>query len=494
MSATIQPDVPDITIEAPAPFSAWFAVAVLVGVTIFSFVDRQILAVVASPLRESLGLTDLQLGALQGLGLALFAAIATYPIAWLADRFDRRLILALGIAVWSVATAACAFQTTFEGLLVATIGIAIGEAGLGPIVWAVIPDLFPGRQRATANLVYFLAAILGTALGMSISGATFGWLAAHGATLPGFLGQMEPWRVTMLFVALPGPLFIILVATLRLKASRAAAVASAAAFATRLADSGFVTYAKRHLATLACVFAAVAAYNIGIASTLVWLPTALPRILDIDPATVSLQLGMTIGPASLVGVGVAALCVKFWSGDRSVMAPRVAAFAFLIAAAPTILLPFVTATWQALALVAVQFAAGLAAASVLPSIIQDISPPHLRARNFGVMTVVALVPQGLSPLLIGGLSEVVGGPHGLISAIAIVGAPAWLMAAVLIWRSETVFRRTVAEIQSTRSALVTARDSAAGSEAGLGSDDEASEDLIFHRGDPSNARSRRADT
>ena len=449
MSTTTRPDVPEVeTPEAPAPISAWFAVAVLVGVTIFAFVDRQILAVVASPLRESLGLTDLQLGALQGVGLALFAALASYPVAWLADRFDRRLILAIGIAIWSVATAACAFQTTFEGLLISTIGIAVGEAGLAPIVWAIIPDLFPGRQRTTANLVYFLAAVLGTALGLSISGATFGWLATHGAALPGFLGDMEPWRATMLFVALPGPLFIILIATLRLKGSRAAAIASAAAFSARLADSGYLVYARRHLMTLACVFAAVAAYNIGIASTLVWLPTALPRLFAIDPATVSFQLGMAIGPASLIGVGVSALCVRFWRGDRSVMAPRIAAIAFLIAAAPTALLPFVTATWQALALVAVQFAAGLAAASVLPSIIQDISPPHLRARNFGVMTVVALVPQGLSPLVIGGLSEAIGGAHGLIFAIAMVGAPAWFLAAWLIWRSEAAFRRTIAEVQS----------------------------------------------
>jgi len=457
LSTTIQPDVPEVgLIEAPASFSAWLAVAVLVGVTIFAFVDRQILAVVAAPLRESLGLTDFQLGALQGLGLALFAAIATYPIAWLADRFDRRLILCLGIAVWSIATAACAFQTTFEGLLIATIGIAVGEAGLGPIIWAVIPDLFPGRQRALANLVYFLAAILGTALGLGISGAAFGWMSAHGAGLPGALGDMEAWRTTMLFVALPGPLFILLVAFLKLKGSRAAAVASAAAFTTMLADSGFVAYARRHIRTLACVFGAIAAYNIGVASTLIWLPTALPRIFDIDPGTVSMQLGMAIGPASLIGVGVSALCVKFWRGDRSVMAPRLAAVAFLIAAAPTALLPFVTATWQALALVAVQFAAGLAAASILPSIVQDISPPHLRARNFGVMTVVAMVPQGLSPLLIGGLSETVGGSHGLISAIALVGAPAWILAAGLIWGSQGVFRRTVAEVRAASPTTVMA--------------------------------------
>ncbi len=462
MNTTHQPDVVDVgVIEAPAPFSAWFAIAVLVGVTIFSFVDRQILAVVALPLRESLGLTDLQLGALQGLGLALFAAIASYPVAWLADRFDRRLILCIGIAIWSVATAACAFQTTFEGLLIATIGIAVGEAGLFPIIWAVIPDLFPGRQRAAANLVYFLAAVLGTALGLSISGAVFGWMAAHGTLLPGFLGDMEPWRTTLLFVAIPGPLFVLLVATLRLKGSRAAAVASAAAFANTIADSGFVAYARRHIVTLACVFAAIAAYNIGASSALIWLPTALPRIFPIDPATVSIELGMVMAPASLLGVGISALCVTFWKGDRSVMAPRVASIAFLIAAAPTALLPLVTAPWQALALVAVQFAAGMTAASVIPSIVQDISPPHLRARNFGAMTVVALVPQGLSPLVIGGLSEFVGGAHGLISAIAVVGAPAWMIAAGLIWRSEPFFRRTVAEVRAASPITVTAGQASA---------------------------------
>lgn len=462
MSIATQPDVPKLgVIESPAPFSAWFAVAVLVGVTIFSFVDRQILAVVASPLKASLGLTDLQLGAMQGLGLALFAAIASYPIAWLADRFDRRLILCVGIAVWSVATAACAFQMTFEGLLVATIGIAVGEAGLGPIIWAVIPDLFPGRQRATANMVYFLAAILGTALGLSISGAVFGWLATHGAALPVFLGQMEPWRTTMLFVALPGPLFIALVALLKLKPPRAAAIPLADAVVAHVADRGYITYARRHFATLAGVFAAVAAYNIGIASTLVWLPTALPRILDIDPAAVSLQLGMAIGPASLIGVGVSALCVRFWRGDRSIMSPRIAAIAFLIAAAPTAFLPFVTATWQALALIGVQFAAGLAAASVLPSIIQDISPAHLRARNFGVMTIVALVPQGLSPLVIGGLSEAFGGAHGLIWAIAVVGTPAWVLASVLLWRCQAGVRRTAARIRAINSEATEPRNAVA---------------------------------
>src|ERR1041385_6087469 len=108
-----------------APLSAWYALAVLVLTTIFAFVDRQILNLVMPSLQTSLNLSDLQLGALQGMGLAIFASVASYPMGWLADRYGRRRLLIIGIVIWSISTAACAFQTSFTGLFVATIGVAI---------------------------------------------------------------------------------------------------------------------------------------------------------------------------------------------------------------------------------------------------------------------------------------------------------------------------------------------------------------------------------
>src|SRR3546814_10917773 len=117
--------------------------------TLFAFVVRQMLSLVAPALQTSLGFSDLQLGMLQGLGMAVFASVASYPMGWLADRYGRRLILALGVACWSLATGLFAFQQSFGGLFAATIGIAIGEAGLEPIVFALIPDLFFEDRKST---------------------------------------------------------------------------------------------------------------------------------------------------------------------------------------------------------------------------------------------------------------------------------------------------------------------------------------------------------
>src|SRR3546814_5228200 len=103
-------------------------------------------------------------------------------MGWLADRYGRRLILALGGACWSLATGLFAYQQSFGGLFAATIGIAIGEAGLAPIVFALIPDLFSERQRNSANFIFYGGSLLGAGLGMALGGAMLQGLAeAHHA-------------------------------------------------------------------------------------------------------------------------------------------------------------------------------------------------------------------------------------------------------------------------------------------------------------------------
>src|SRR3546814_19295050 len=103
--------------------------------------------------------------------MAVFASVASYPMGWLADRYERRLILALGVACWSLATGLFAFQQSFGGLFAATIGIAIGEAGLAPIVFALIPDLFSERQRNSANFILYGGSLLRAGLSMELGGA-----------------------------------------------------------------------------------------------------------------------------------------------------------------------------------------------------------------------------------------------------------------------------------------------------------------------------------
>jgi MFS family permease len=218
-----------VTAEQPSPLAqqggeqspraaalAWFGLSVLLMTTLFALVVRQMLSLIAPSLQTTLGFTDLQIGMLQGLGMAIFACVASYPMGWLADRFGRRLILAIGVVIWSAATFCSAFQGSFGGLFACTIGIAIGEAGLAPIVYAMIPDLFPERQRSTANFIFYGASLLGAGAGMALAGALLQWLAGSQHDFPAWLAGIDTWRMAMMAVALPGPLFLLLVATMPL--------------------------------------------------------------------------------------------------------------------------------------------------------------------------------------------------------------------------------------------------------------------------------------
>lgn len=433
------------TDERRASLSAWLALAVLVATTLFAFVDRQIITLVAQPLQLSLGLTDLQLGALQGLGLAIFAGFASYPASWLADRYGRRLILCIGIAVWAVSTAVCSFQTSFTGLFLSTIGIAVGEAGLAPIIWSIIPDIFPQRQRMFANFVYFAASLVGAAIGMVLGGAALGWLSENPGSLPAFLQSFEPWRAALLVVALPGPLFLILVALIRIEApaSRLSGTGPAAGHRAR-----FLPYARENMATLATIFGAIGAYNVGMVSTIMWIPVAIPRLFHVTPATIGMQLGGALAVGSIAGLVTAGLMVKCWRGNPALIPFRVAQLLLGIAIVPTTLLGFVTAPWQALLVVAIQLAVGTGAASLMPGILQEIGPAALRARIIAFLSIVGALAQGLSPLLVGALSPLIEGPRGLLIAIVVVGTPGWLVAALLLRRAEEPFMITLDRLKA----------------------------------------------
>src|SRR3546814_16394049 len=99
----------------------WYTLWVMLAVTLFAYVDRQVLTLAAAPMAASIGLNDSQLGMVQGLAFAIFTVVAVYPIAWAADRYDRRLVLGLCVVTWSIGTAACGLAQNFEQLFFATI-------------------------------------------------------------------------------------------------------------------------------------------------------------------------------------------------------------------------------------------------------------------------------------------------------------------------------------------------------------------------------------
>jgi len=170
-----------------------YVLAVLLAGYVLNAFDRSILNLLLEPIRQEFRLSDTQLGLLSGVAFALFYSAVAIPVATLADRWSRRNVLALSVLLWTVMTALCGVAGSFGALLLARIGVAIGEAGCNPPSHSLLADYFPAKQRATALGVY----ALGAPLGAMLTGLVGGWGSEH-------LG----WRGTMLLAGAPGLLLV----------------------------------------------------------------------------------------------------------------------------------------------------------------------------------------------------------------------------------------------------------------------------------------------
>jgi predicted MFS family arabinose efflux permease len=175
--------------------ACWYALGLLTVVYTFNFIDRQLLAILQEAIKAELSLSDSQLGLLTGFAFAIFYVTAGIPIARWADRSNRRDIVALALFIWSGMTALSGFVQNYFQLLLARIGVGVGEAGGSPPSHSIISDIFPPNRRATAIGFY--------SMGVNI-GILFGFLAG------GWLNEFFGWRVAFMVVGVPGVILALL--------------------------------------------------------------------------------------------------------------------------------------------------------------------------------------------------------------------------------------------------------------------------------------------
>jgi len=180
----------------PTPGRSRYVLGVLFIVGVFNMMDRQILGILIEPIQADLGVSDTEMGFLTGFAFALFYTVATLPLARLADRHARSTILAAGLAVWSAFTAVSGAVTSFFQLAAARVGVGIGEASFNTTGLSMLSDHYPAERRVEALSIFSVSMKIGVMASL---------------VLGGMLGEMLGWRLTLVWMGLPGLLLALVV-------------------------------------------------------------------------------------------------------------------------------------------------------------------------------------------------------------------------------------------------------------------------------------------
>jgi MFS family permease len=440
-------DVPSPTADASSTPRRMprYALALLVAIYVLNNLDRQIINILAEPIRLELHLHDWQIGMMTGLSFGLFYATLGIPIARLAERGNRARIIAVSVIVWSGFTAVCGLAQTFIQLILARVGVGVGEAGCTPAAHSLISDMAPREKRASALGIYSMGGPLGALLGLAIGG---------------LLIDLWGWRSGFLVAAAPGVVLGVLAAfTLNEPRTALKPALAAAEAAPTLRDAFRELRACRTfwLFSIGCAFQAMVAYGTGAFMGSFFFRNHGAELGQIA-ATFGLKtagfLGLAIGLISGISGMVGAfaggkLADRHAATNPRAIATQVAFFNFL--AVPVyVLILLVGSAKLALALMVIPALSYGLTYGPMFSVFQSVVQPRTRATAVAIYLLLTnLIGLGVGPLLVGILSDnLAHGAHlGAAAGVRwalVAGSSLGLVAAALYWRARRhIARETV---------------------------------------------------
>lgn len=363
--------------------------AILLLVFAVSFMDRQLLAILIEPIRKELAFSDAAAGLLYGFTFVVFYTVLGIPIARAADRSNRVRIIIWSLALFSALTAVCAWAGSYWHLLLARIGVGVGEAGTGPASHSLIADLYPLERRATAMGIFAMGPHLGILMGFLVGG---------------FVGEAFGWRAPFLVAGLAGVALTAFCAYAVTEPERRdTGDAAGHGHATTVLDAARAVWrmpSMRHL------FIGCAVLDMAVSALIAWLPAFLMRAHGLKLSTTGALLAVVLG---LFGAGGTLL--GGWLSDR--LGARAPAWRLRTAAIVVLLLApvwalAITADDDAIALVALTIAGTLIVFHLGPAfaMVQSLAAPRSRALTASLLLFVAnLVGVGVGPYLVGALSD-----------------------------------------------------------------------------------------
>lgn len=438
----------------PNPVYAWYVVGVLMLAYTISFIDRQILNLLVGPIQRDLGISDTEMSLLAGLAFALFYTFLGLPIGRQVDKRSRRSIIAIGIVVWSIFTAACGLATKFWHLFLARVGVGVGEAALSPAAYSLVADYFPPNRMGTAMGVYNMGIFVGSGLAYIFGGLVIGMVSGTEHMILPIVGEVFAWQVVFFVVGLPGILVALLMYTVREPIRRGLKAVRQADGTMKAKDvpvREVIAYIKGNALAVLCHnigFALLALVGYGVAT---WLPSFFIRVHGWTPAEIGFSFGvvqLTAGVIGVIGGG--------WLGDvlKQRGYPdgriRVGMMAAFLGVPFAVAMPMVSDGNLALAISIGSTLFFTMCFGAAPAAIAEIMPNQMRGQASAVyLFIVNLIGLGLGPTAVALATDYVFGDKAMVGySLALIGGIALPISGLVLWLGCKPYRHSLEKVKA----------------------------------------------
>ena len=450
MAEVAPADAGDGEISAAADYPelglASYALGLLFVAYVFSFIDRQILALLVGPIRQDFGISDFQYSLLQGAAFALLYTVAGLPIGRLADHYSRRLIISVSVFFWSLTTVGCGLTNNFTQLFAARMAVGAGEAGLAPPAYSLILDSFRPRHVGYAMSVYKLGVKIGGGLALVIGGVLYDFFDAIGIIEVPLVGGIKPWQATIISVGLPGLLLSLLILTIKEPSRKELATSDGDARQLPIATvMRFIWQRKRVYLSLFFGSSMMAMAGYGNAA---WYPELLFRNYGMSKSASGTSYGMIILTAGSIGVMFGA-----WIANRLLARGytdayvRTIFFTALLAVVPAVYAPLSGSAQTTLLVLwpAVLFGGSYLGVMAVSFVV--ITPNQMRGQMTALYIFVTnILGMAVGTSVLAAFTDYVYQDDGLLHySIATVNSLFYPAAALLFWYCLPAYRRSVEE-------------------------------------------------
>ena len=414
---------------------AWYVVILCMIAYIFSFIDRQILALMIEPIKADLNLTDTQFSLLHGLAFSLFYAFMGLPLAYIADRFSRPKLIAAGIVFWSIATALCGLSKNFIQLFLSRMGVGIGEAALSPAAYSMFSDMFAKDKLGRAVAIYSIGSFVGGGIAFLVGGFVIGLLKDMSLIAVPLLGMLKAWQVAFILVGLPGVIIGILVLLTVKDPKRKGQMVDAQGNVVKVKLSDTFKFLKKHKKTFTCHYLGFTFYAMALFCLISWTPAFYIRHYNMTATEVGYMLGAVLLISNTLGVFAAG-----WMNDYFIQKGRkdspmfVGVIGIVGLIIPMILFSQVNELWLSVTLLVVAMFFASFPMPISTTAMQMLSPNQLRAQISSIFLLISnLIALGIGTTLVALITDrIFENPLMVGSSISIVGAISCVLCFVLL--------------------------------------------------------------